>query len=169
MPPRVANDWPSWRPPKTTPVDTLRGWHAVGRVAEQLAPVWWLAALLILLGYHCQINRRSGKTATPTRTVTIEAMADNTIGSYPRIAGVCPRCLRDADIYTKPLRGKRAWPDYLSVAMYAARSAASFRDSPISGIFGCGSSRNSAILAASKPGVCAILANGGAWSVVERR
>ena len=62
-----------------------------------------------------------------------------------------------------------ARPDYLSVAIYAARSAASLRDSPISGIFGCGSSRNSAILAASKPGVFAILANGGAWSVVERR
>ena len=29
--------------------------------------------------------------------------------------------------------------------MYAARSAASVQDSPISGIFGCGSSRNRAI------------------------
>ena len=62
-----------------------------------------------------------------------------------------------------------ARPDYLSVAIYAARSSASFRDSPMSGIFGCGSSRNSAILAASKPGVFAILANGGAWSVVSWR
>src|SRR5215467_13428804 len=39
--------------------------------------------------------------------------------------------------------------DYLSVSIYAARSAASDRDSPMSGIFGCGSSRNKAIFAAS--------------------
>jgi len=51
---------------------------------------------------------------------------------------------------------------YLSVAMYAARSAASMRDSSMSGIFGCGASRNRATLAASKPGIFAIVANGGA-------
>jgi len=51
---------------------------------------------------------------------------------------------------------------YLSVAMYAARSPASVRVSSMSGIFGCGASRNSATLAASKPGIFAIVANGGA-------
>ena len=53
-------------------------------------------------------------------------------------------------------------PSYLSAAIYAARSAASDRDSPMSGIFGCGLSKNKAILAASKSGVFAIVANGGA-------
>jgi len=51
---------------------------------------------------------------------------------------------------------------YLRLTIYAARSAASDRDSAMSGIFGCGSSRNKAILAASKSGVFAIVANGGA-------
>ena len=65
------------------------------------------------------------------------------------------------------IEGRR--PDYLSVAIYAARSSASVRDRSIFGIFGCGLRKNGAIFAASKPGVFAILANGGAWSVVERR
>lgn len=53
-------------------------------------------------------------------------------------------------------------PIYLSVAMYAARSAASERERPMSGIFGCGLSKNSAIAAASKLGLVAIVENGGA-------
>ena len=55
---------------------------------------------------------------------------------------------------------------HFNVAIYAARSVASFLDKPISGIFGCGSSRNRAIFAASNPGIFAITGNGGAWSVV---
>jgi hypothetical protein len=55
---------------------------------------------------------------------------------------------------------------HFNVAIYAARSVASFLDRPISGIFGCGSSRNRAIFAASNPGIFAITGNGGAWSVV---
>ena len=51
---------------------------------------------------------------------------------------------------------------YLRLTIYAARSAASDRDSAMSGIFGCGSSKNKAILAASKSDVFAIVANGGA-------
>src|SRR5262245_50499404 len=62
-----------------------------------------------------------------------------------------------------------AWPNYLSVAIYAAMSAASDRDRAIFGIFGCGSSKNKAILPASKSGILAIVANGGAWSVAARR
>jgi len=58
--------------------------------------------------------------------------------------------------------GEESGPHYLSVAMYAARSPASVRDSSMSGIFGCGASRNSATLAASKDGIFAIVANGGA-------
>jgi hypothetical protein len=57
---------------------------------------------------------------------------------------------------------------YLSVAIYAARSAASVRDSDMFGIFGCGSSKKNAILAASKSGLFAIVANGGASLVVPR-
>src|SRR5579862_5961574 len=49
--------------------------------------------------------------------------------------------------------------------MYAARSAASVRVSDMFGIFGWGSSRKSAIAAASKPGFAAMVANGGAASV----
>ena len=59
-----------------------------------------------------------------------------------------------------------ARPLHFNVAIYAARSVASFLDKPISGIFGCGSSRNRAIFAASNPGFFAITGNGGAWSVV---
>lgn len=51
---------------------------------------------------------------------------------------------------------------YLNVAIYAARSAASLLDNAISGIFGWGFSRNNAILAASKPGIFAMVVNGGA-------
>jgi hypothetical protein len=50
-------------------------------------------------------------------------------------------------------------PSYLSVAMYAARSAASVRDSCIFGILGCGSIRNNASLAASKSGFAALLSS----------
>ena len=50
---------------------------------------------------------------------------------------------------------------HINVAIYAARSVASFLDKPISGIFGCGSSRNRAIFAASNPGIFAITGNGG--------
>jgi hypothetical protein len=52
--------------------------------------------------------------------------------------------------------------------MYAARSAASVRDKLISGIFGCGSSRKKASLAASKSGFAAIAAKGGASPVGTR-
>ena len=57
---------------------------------------------------------------------------------------------------------------YLSVAIYAARSAASVRDSPIFGIFGCGSSKKNANLAASKSCLFAMVANGGASPVGAR-
>jgi hypothetical protein len=57
---------------------------------------------------------------------------------------------------------------YFSVAIYAARSVAPVRDSPIFGIFGCGLSKKKAILEASKSGLCAIEANGGASLVGPR-
>ena len=57
---------------------------------------------------------------------------------------------------------------YLSVAIYAARSAASVRESDMFGILGCGSSKKAAIFAASKSGLFAIVANGGASLVASR-
>src|SRR5262249_22743994 len=46
--------------------------------------------------------------------------------------------------------------------------AVSMRVSDMSGIFGCGSRRNIAILDASKPGLLEMLANGGASPVTSR-
>jgi Resolvase, N terminal domain len=93
------------------------------------------------------------------------------------VTGMCPAlpayiCLRKEIRHLLGLRvasGKAAVAvarPHFNVAIYAARSVASFLDKPISGIFGCGSSRNRAIFAASNPGFFAITGNGGAWSVV---
>jgi len=55
--------------------------------------------------------------------------------------------------------------NYLRLAIYAARSAASVRDKLMSGIFGCGLSRKNASFVASKSGFFAIVAKGGASPV----
>ena len=62
----------------------------------------------------------------------------------------------------------RRGASYFNVLIYAARSPASVRDSPIFGIFGCGSNKKSASVAVLKSGLLAIVANGGASPVVPR-
>ncbi len=98
-------------------------------------------------------NRARGLTTTPlTHLRAVVGAALRPLAKFVAIRRASSRVSR--------LVAERA--AYLSVAMYAARSPASVRDSSMSGIVGCGASRNSATLAASKPGIFAIVANGAA-------